>query len=496
MRTLATLVLLLLAGTVRADIRLPAVIADGMVLQRGGPVALWGRADEGEKVTVTFRGQRATALAKSGRWSVRLQPGAAGGPFPLSFEGKNRIEFKDVLVGEVWVCSGQSNMQWALRQSLAPEAAIASSANPNLRLFQVAFARADAPQDDLKATIPWSAASVQSVPNFSAVGYFFGRALQEKLGVPVGLIQTAVGGTPAESWTPLPALSAQPSLKTLIDSAPDAQRRFEAARRTWRLASIVAHYEGKTPPPAPRAPWLPSELYNAMVHPLIGYGVQGAIWYQGESNTGRATQYRTLFPTMIQSWRQALGRKNFPFLLVQLAPFQGSGSPKTEYAELREAQTYSTRVLKNVGMAVITDVGEEADIHPKKKQPVGERLALLARKLAYGEKALAAHSPSVRRVTFSGGQAHVTFQSVGGGLRGDADGTVQGFELAGPDGVFHPARARLNAAERAGGVDVVAAAVPMPRAVRFGFRNFMPVSLFSAEGLPAEPFRTDIPKMK
>jgi sialate O-acetylesterase len=490
MKTLFSLLALLVASAALADVRLPAVLGEHMVLQRGGPVRIWGYAEDNESVRVTFRGRTASTVARNGRWEVAIAPGSAGGPFSLSIEGKNRIELTDVLVGEVWVCSGQSNMQWAMRQSFEPDRDIAASANPNLRLFQVALARAENPRDDLKPAIPWSIASPSTTPGFSAVGYYFGRALQARLGVPVGLIQTAVGGTPAEAWTPTPALLARTELKALVESAPEARRRFESRHRTWRLDAAVARAEGRTPSAAPRAPWLASELYNAMVHPLIGYRVRGAIWYQGEANASRAAQYRTLFPALIQSWRAAFGNPNLVFLASQLAPFQASGSANTEYAELREAQSLAARNLKGVGVAVITDVGEEKDIHPKKKQPVGERLALLARKLAYGEKSLPAHSPSVRRVRFGFGKVQVSFTDVAGGLVGGPDGVVRGFQLAGADGVFHQADARIVGPDS---VEVRSGTVPAPKFVRFGFWNFAPLSLFTNAGLPAEPFRTDVP---
>jgi len=493
-RLLMLSVAMLLARPASADVRLPALISEGMVLQRNAPLRFWGWAEEGETVTVEFLGQKRSVRATGGTWEVTLKPvTTAGGPFRLVIAGKNRIEFTDILVGEVWLLSGQSNMEWPLRGSFQPEDAIAKSANPNLRLFMVRNTRSDEPLNDVAVQQPWGAASPETTAGFSAVGYYFGRALQAKLGVPIGLISADWGGTPAEAWTPEPRLRSEASLNVIIDNYAAATPAYDERLKTWQEASDKAKREGTTVPNRPNR-WRYSELYNAMIAPLTRFPIKGVLWYQGESNTSRAMQYRELFPAMIDAWRTAWDIQDFPFLLVQLAPFQGSGADKLEYAELREAQYLATQRLNNVGMVVITDVGDEKDIHPTKKQPVGERLALQARKLAYGERDLVAVGPTLRQVSFEGATAVLTFDNVGSGLVSGpevAGGKLVGFTLAGDDGVFAVADAVIEGTDR---VIVRAATVARSRAVRYGFLNFPVVNLWNREGLPATPFRTDIPK--
>lgn len=493
-RLLLLSIAMLLARPASADVRLPAVIAEGMVLQRNAPLRFWGWADEGESVTVEFQGQKRSVTATGGTWEITLKPvTTAGGPFRLVITGKNRIEFRDILVGEVWLLSGQSNMEWSLKSSFQPEDAIAKSANPNIRLFMVRNTRSDEPLNDVAVQQPWSAASPETVAEFSAVGYYFGRALQAKLGVPIGLISADWGGTPAEAWTPEARLRGSPSLMSIIDQYAAGTPRFDEQLKAWQLAADKAKQEGTNAPRRPNR-WRYSELYNAMIAPLTRFPIKGALWYQGESNASRAMQYRELFPAMIDSWRDAWGIKDFPFLLVQLAPFQGSGSDKLEYAELREAQYLATQRLKNVGMAVITDVGEEKDIHPKKKEPVGERLALQARKIAYGERDLVAVGPTLKEARFEEGKAVLTFANVGSGLLAGAEvggGRLVGFTVAGDDGMFVAADAVIEGKDR---VVVSAATVARPKAVRYGFANYVVVNLANKEGLPATPFRTDMPR--
>lgn len=476
--------LVLSASPARADVKLPGLISEGMVLQQKAPVRLWGWADDGETVTVKFQGQKVATSARGGKWAVMLAPLRAGGPFTLSIAGKNAIEFRNVLVGEVWVCSGQSNMEWALRNSFEPEQHIAKAENPRIRLFVVPRVRTAAPREDVAAT--WQACTPETVPGFSAVGYFFGRDLQRDLGVPIGLIQSAWGGTPAEAWADEWAILSHPVLSPLLERHRTAQANYRNVIAAFPAQVAQARAEGKPAPRAPSQPWKPGELYNGMIAPLTPYTIRGAIWYQGESNAGRAEQYRTLFPEMIQSWRRAFGQRDFPFLAVQLAPF----GPGNNYAELREAQLVTTKVLPNVGMAVITDVGEENDIHPKKKEPVGQRLALAARKIAYGQNV--AHSgPLYRSMRFEGSRVILQFDQVGQGLEARG-GSLAGFTIAGADGNFVPAEARIEGDT----VVVTAQSVPKPVAVRYGWANYPVVNLWNKDGLPASPFRTDAPPVK
>lgn len=441
----------------RADVRLPRVISDNMVLQQKKPIHIWGWAAEGEKVTVKFNGRTATTRAQDGKWSVMLAPVAAGGPWTMTIAGKNTISLENILVGEVWVCSGQSNMQFPLVAAANGKEAVAEANDPELRLFEVAPASnliADDPKEDLP-TGSWTATTPATAPGFSAVGYFCARALRQALHVPVGMINVSWGGTAVEPWTSRPALQAE-----------------HAYNYIWRNAANA-----------------PSVLYNGMIAPITPFAIEGALWYQGESNAGDPTAYRTRFPGMIENWRAVWNVGDFPFLLVQLAPFMKINSEPEEsnWAALREAQTLATKVLPRVGMAVITDVGEEKDIHPRKKQPVGERLALLARKIAYHQK-IVASGPTYRSMHVAGNRAILRFGNVGAGLEVHGD-KLTGFAIAGKDHKFVWANAVIEGAT----VVVSSPEVARPTAVRYGWANFPVVNLWNKDGLPADPFRTDAP---
>lgn len=496
---LMSLVFLLLfaAGLTRAEVRLPALFTDHMVLQEGMPLRFWGWADPGESVSVTFRKQTATVqTSASGRWTVSLKAERAGGPDPLVIAGRQRLELQDVLVGEVWICSGQSNMEWPLNRSFEPQNDIAASENPNLRLFTVTKKKAVTPAEDVVGK--WEPCNPSTVPGFSAVGYYFGRALQHARRVPVGLIHTSWGGSPAEAWMSEAALSANPDYRRdIVDAFAGAKRNFDEALAQWQKEKAEAEKDGKKfDKGRPWDPWRPSELYNGMIAPLLPYAARGAIWYQGESNAGRAWQYRTLFVDMIRDWRQHWGQRQFAFLAVQLAPWdrnkkrtleQITAEPvDTDWAELREAQVIATQKLPQVGLAVITDVGDKDDIHPTKKAPVGERLALAARTIAYGER-IQGLSPRYKHATFKRGQAVITFDRVSKGLEARG-GALTGFAIAGPDRKFVWAKAEIAGKNK---VVVSNPSVPDPVAVRFGWADYPVVNLFSRDGLPAAPFRTD-----
>lgn len=491
------LALALWAPVLRADVRLPGLFSHNMVLQQELPVPVWGWADPGEEVTVQFRDQRVTTVAQNGRWSVKLAPMKAslsGDVFVV--RGKNLIILRNVLVGEVWVCSGQSNMEWPLSRCFEPAGDIAGSANPHIRLFTVPKLKALEPVDDVKAE--WKQCGPDTVKDFSGVAYYFGRALQRTRNVPVGLIHTSWGGSPAEVWMSKTALTVDPDYRREIwEAYPTQERQYQEALAKWEQAKAAAEKAGQPfTQPRPWVPWRPAELYNGMIAPLIPYAISGAIWYQGESNAGRAWQYRRLFPDLILNWRRDWAQGDFPFLAVQLAPWDKNrqrsieeitaAPEESDWAELREAQVHATKVLPNVGLAIITDVGEKDDIHPPRKAIVGERLALAARVIAYGER-FAGLSPMYRRATFGGGRAIIEFDHVGKGLvaRG---GELKGFAIAGPDRKFVWAEARIV------GPDKVAVRSPLvadPVAVRFGWADYPVVNLFSEAGLPASPFRTD-----
>jgi sialate O-acetylesterase len=445
-------------GWTHAAVKPAALFSDNAVLQQGQKVPVWGTADEGADVTVSFQGQSATAKAQNGRWQVTLDSLKSGGPYEMTIaSGGQRLTLKNILVGEVWIASGQSNMQWPVNRSANAEKTIAESANPMLRLFSVPRESADEPRDSVNAA--WVECNPQTVPDFSAVAYFFGRDLQSKLGVPVGMIHTSYGGTPAEAWTSRAALEANADLKSLLASPPAGTQAFQR----------------------------PTGLYNAMIHPLIPYAIKGAIWYQGESNAGRAYQYKTLFPTMIRNWRQDWGQGDFPFLFVQLAPFHKKVSQPgdSQWAELREAQRLTLKQVPATAMAVITDVGDEDDIHPQKKEPVGQRLALAALALAYG-KDVEYSGPAYAGMEVRGHEIWLRFDHVDGGLvaMGDA---LEGFTIAGADQKFHPATAEI----RGDKVVVSSPEVSQPVAVRYGWADYPVVNLANRAGLLASPFATD-----
>jgi len=461
----------------RADVRLPALFADNMVLQQEMSVPIWGWADEGEEVTVRFRGKTARTKTKHGKWLVHLTGLKAGGPDGLRIEGKNKFELKNVLVGEVWVCSGQSNMEWPLDKSYESASDIAACANSNLRLFLVAKAKADVPLEDVKAQ--WKECNPQTVPGFSAVAFYFGRELQKSRKVPVGLIGTYWGGSPAEVWMSKRTLESNPEYKRdILDSYAEAARKAGESGDKKKMPG-----------------WKPTELYNGMIAPLVPFAIRGAIWYQGESNAGRAEQYRTLFADMIRNWRQDWGEKDFTFLAVQLAPWDKGRKRALEaitekpadsdWAELREAQGLATRTLPKVGMVVITDVGDKDDIHPNKKHPVGERLALAARGIAYGEK-IEYSGPIYKNMSVHGRKVVLGFDHTDGGLEVHG-GPLKGFAICGSDKRFVWADAEIQNDK----VIVSSPQVSEPVAVRYGWSDFPVVNLWNKTDLPASPFRTD-----
>ncbi len=487
--------LVLWAPAARADVKPHALCSEGMVLQQKSGARIWGTAAKGESVSVTFRDQKLTTKADGqGNWAVVLKTGDAGGPFELTIEGKNKISYQDILVGEVWVCSGQSNMEWSVGgcDPADKEYAFKAPHNPMLRIFKVQMKPSAWPLSDTAGT--WVEADPKVVGGWTAVGYYFGRDLQENLKVPVGLIQSAWGGTRAEAWTSPLTLLKDP---TYADEYRNYQTR------------LVTTPDGK----AAADPNAPSVLYNGMIYPLLNYRIQGAIWYQGESNAGKAYAYRSLFPMMIDDWRAHWKQPDFPFYYVQLAPFTPVAKEPgpSAWAELREAQNMTLK-LRNTGQAVITDFGNEYDIHPTPKRPVGERLALIARAKTYGEK-IEYSGPEYMGLKIEGNKAILSFDHADGSLvsrelvptaerknpkteqvtaawrvKDQSEGApLVGFTIAGKDQVFHRAKAEI-----AGKTVVVRSeAVADPIAVRYGWADHPVCNLFNRAGLPASPFRTD-----
>lgn len=495
---LLPLLLCVALGAAHADVRLPAVLGENMVLQQGLPVKVWGWADAGEKVTVSFNGQTAEATANDqGQWVATLQPMKAGGPFEMTVAGKNTLTLKNILVGEVWVCSGQSNMGMTVNGVKNATEEIAAANYPQIRLFTVNHVTAQEPQADTKGN--WAECSPATVPGFSAAGYFFGRDLYKAINVPIGLINSSWGGTCAEAWTTVPSLQADPDYKPQFDywekaiaDYPTNLANYKTAMENWKKAAEEAKAAGKPippqpyPPNGPDSPNRPGCLYNAMISPIVNFTIRGAIWYQGESNAGRAYVYRKLLPLMISDWRKAWG-EDFAFYIVSLANFTARKDEPGDstWAELREAQSMTAKMPNN-GLAVIIDVGEAADIHPKDKQTVGNRLALQAEAKTYGLD-VRCDSPDYTGMSIEGNKIRVRFAHTYGGLTAKDSKRVIGFAIAGEDKKFYWASAHIEGDS----VVVYSRHVKLPVAVRYAWAENPRCNLYNAAGLPADPFRTD-----
>jgi sialate O-acetylesterase len=498
---------LLAAAPAAANPRLPAIFSDHMVLQQQMPIGVWGWAAPDERIEVRLRTQSVSTTAdRDGRWRVTLAPEAAGGPDELVVAGATATtRFADVLVGEVWVGSGQSNMQWEVRQAQDADKEIAASDHPRIRLFSVKRVTALAPKDDvtpMDAAPTWMVATPASIRNFSAVGYFFSRELQRTKDVPVGFIHSSWGGTPAEAWTRLGALQEDPALQPLLWQ----YRRFEAEYPSGRYgydrrqpvvgpamkAWNEAHPDDpplpglNAPRGAPDDPHRPASLWNAMIAPITPFAIRGVLWYQGETNALRAWDYQRLMTAMIQDWRRAWNRGDLPFLFVQLANYRPNPptAGATWWTQVREAQRL-TLGLPNTAMASAIDIGDPLDVHPLNKQEVGRRLALAARAVAYGDR-VEYSGPLYDGMTIDGSRIRIRFRHIGTGLVLD---TARGssFVVAGVDGQFKPATAVVD-----GDAIVVSSPdVAAPVAVRYAWEDNPITSLRNKEGLPASPFRTD-----
>ena len=539
----ALLALLALTDSLFADVKLPAFFGDHMVLQEGKTLPIWGTATAGEAVTVTLGSATMHATADaSGKWRVDLPPqGGTATPLTLTVTGKNTVTCSDVLVGDVWLCTGQSNMEFPMIEAATADTDMPKANDPLLRVFLVGEKTALDPLSDVSGQ--WELCTPETISKFSAIGYYFGRELRAHLNKPIGLIGTYWGGTPAQAWTSLSGLEKEPTLKGYVDEvaairaklpangAGDAEasassdrleewkKKYGAAYlagiKKWRNAVKAATAANQVSPPRPTFPPDPpkvvssdggsntaANLYNGMIAPLIPYAMKGVIWYQGEGNAGRASEYGVLFPCMIKDWREKWGAGDFPFLFVQLAsytggPKGGKSAPIQNWPFLREAQL-KTLALPNTGMAVAADVGSPDTIHPKDKLDVGHRLALTAFHVAYGEK-LVYSGPIYASMKVEGSEAHLSFTQAGGGLIiGSAPWVAPGhqplptdklvgFTIAGADKNFVPADARITGDE----VIVSSPQVPSPAAVRYDWANVAEGNLYNKEQLPASPFRTD-----
>ncbi len=645
MRTLKTLLIFAVFSfissiAVNADVKLPRIFSSNMVLQKGIEIPVWGWANKGEQITVTFNNKSVRAKTDSnGKWMVKLPVQEYGGPHKMTIKGKNTIELDNILIGEVWVCSGQSNMEWRVVQSVNGEKKVAAANFPKIRLFTVPKAVAQFPQDDISSG-EWVECTPETVPNFSAVGYFFGRDVFKELNVPVGLIYTSWGGTVAETWSSAETISKDPDLKGKLTELQQMDlNKYQDEKlaqvkkmlggelsdkdlgmqngqpvwsavdfndNSWRTIKTPMYWEqqgyvdidgigwyrkeimlteqqsnanatlhlgkiddsditfmngitiGKTDglydkdrvytiPKELLKPgknmivvrvddtggnggiwgdpenqflaigsekvdisgdWkfkiskatvgavnigpnsYPTLLFNAMINPILPYGIKGAIWYQGESNAGRAKQYQRIFPEMIMDWRKHWNQGDFPFLFVSLANFNPpvENPGESDWAELRESQT-KTLSLPNTGMALAIDIGEANDIHPKNKQDVGKRLALNALKVAYN-KDIVFSGPMYKSVEFKNGKAILIFSETGSGLKAkDKYGYLKGFTIAGSDKKFQWAKAEIIDNKT---VVVYSENIKDPKSVRYGWANNPDdVNLYNIEGLPANPFRTD-----
>lgn len=492
---------LILVSCLRAELKLPAVIGDHMVLQQKQANPIWGWDTPGTKITVTFAGQRHKAVAGTdGKWTVKLDPVAANAaPQTLTIKGSSSRKIEDVLVGEVWMCSGQSNMQWEFQNTYTGDVEGAATKHPNLRLISVPQVGTQELQNDFKGQ--WEAANPETVKKFSAIGLIYGRYLHEILGVPVGLIDNAWGGSSAEAWIRRTTIEQDPRFKLLMESAvkqettllsAEGKAAFEASLAKWKADSAKAKAENK---PAPRQPgdWLtgnhrPGNIFAGVVHPTLGYGIKGVIWYQGESNAGRAYEYAELFPFMIEQWRKEQGQGDFSFYWVQLADFKAEKAEpgESDWAELRETQTKTLR-LPNTGQAVIIDLGEGRDIHPRNKYDVATRLVRWALVKDYGMK-FPYRSPEYRSLAIAGNKATVTLDCFGSTLRAFDVADPVGFAICGADKVWHWATGKIIGDNQ---VEVWSDAVAAPVAVRYAWADNPRCNLFSKEGLPVTPFRTD-----
>jgi sialate O-acetylesterase len=481
-----------LAISVRADVTVPALLADHMVVQRGLPVHVWGMAAPHEAVSIAFRGETKAGTADDdGRWSIYLSPGAAGGPFDLSIKATNTIVLHDILVGDVWVASGQSNMEFPMTGLVNAQTEITAAQYPKIRLFLVKHKPADYPLENVESK-GWAACTPESAADSSAVAYFFARNLQQKLGVPIGLIESSWGGTAAESWTSLHTLGADAALMPvfsarakMVDEQSTNVLRQQREEVEFQKAVEQAKADGK-PLPGPQwhpdfAAWAPAALYNGMIAPLTPFAIRGVIWYQGEANASpeRASLYARLFQTMIRDWRNSWGEGDFPFLFVQIANW--NTEPGELWPDVRNAQRQAL-ALRNTGMAVTIDIGDPNDIHPKNKQDVGLRLSLAARAITYGEK-VEWSGPLYRQIAREENALRVWFDHANGLMAKGA--TVTGFEIAGADGKYSAADAKIEGTS----VVVSSAAVPAPVSVRYGWAPNPNCNLFNKEELPASPFQ-------
>jgi sialate O-acetylesterase len=492
----------MLGVSAHAGLKLPAFFSDHMVLQQGTNVPVWGWSAPGDRVTVSFAGRERGAQAdETGRWRVDLDPLSASAEareLTVRSAGEGApLVLSDVLVGEVWLCSGQSNMEWPLEKARDAAAEVAAADYPAIRMFTGAHKVAGEPQSDVAGA--WRVCRPEAAGKFSAIAYFFGRELHTTRHVPVGLIHMSCGWTPSEAWTPREALLADPATAYIAErwdriADPQVQADYRAALEAWEKEAAAAKEAGREPPPKPKNPGDPNfihraaGMWNGMIAPLAPCAVRGVAWYQGETNERRGYRYRIEFPLLINAWREAWSRPDLPFLFVQVANVLPPDPVPvdSEWAELRESQALALK-LPHTGMAVTIDIGEADDVHPKNKQDAGHRLALVARARVYGED-IPYSGPMFKRHRVEGDRIRILFDHTYGSLKTPGDEPLKGFAIAARDGGFVYADARIDGDS----VVVWSAEVRTPADVRYAWANNpQGCNLYNAAGLPACPFRTD-----
>ncbi|RKU26539.1 9-O-acetylesterase [Candidatus Poribacteria bacterium] len=497
---------------VYSEVTLPNLISSNMVMQRNIEVPIWGWGSPGEEISLTLNSEEGTTLhtlttvaGDDGKWQVKFPSMEAGGPFIMRIVGNNTLELKNILVGEVWICSGQSNMQWSVNASKDNVEEIAAAKYPNIRLFYVPRRSSGLLQHNV--TADWKETNPETIPNFSAVAYYFGRKLHKELNVPIGLINTSWGGTRIEPWTPPAGFAAVPALKTISEEVERVQSNYRQ-----NLPSKIKEIEEwvdktkialETDATLSQLPTInhpfnnhtrPTSIYNNMIHPLVPYAIRGAIWYQGESNVREGMLYHKKMKALIHGWREVWQQGEFPFYFVQLAPFnynrnaarRGIKPNPFVLPKLWESQTASLSI-PNTGMVVTTDISNINDIHPRNKQDVGFRLALWALAMTYDKESLVYSGPLYKDFEVKADTIHIRFEHVGGGLMSSDGKPLTWFEIAGEDKQYHDAEATIE-----GNTIIVSSqSVTNPIAVRFGWNQVAEPNLVNKEGLPASPFRTD-----
>jgi len=504
--TLLTGCLLILAVITSAQVKINSLFTNNAVLQQGMDVPVWGTAGENERVRVEFAGQNVETTAVNGRWMVKLKPMKASmQPQDMTIAGSNTLVVKDLLVGEVWLCSGQSNMAFPLRAVIPlgdaePLTQVISEAQhfPMIREFSIPRQKSETIPgsiDDVNGK--WVVCDSKTAGNFSAVGYFMARDLQRKLNVPVGIINSSYGGTAIENWMSPETLNSNPAWASIMTNFEKNLKEFGPKLKGYqmnetslieqfRIDSALAVQQKKPLPRKPTPPMSPAErggptgLWNTMIYPLVPYAMRGVAWYQGEANASRGKQYRSLLPALIKNWRTEWKQGEFPFLIVQIPGW------KNHFPELKEAQLLASQTVAKTALTVTYDCDDTLDVHPGNKQPVGERLSLAARAMAYGEN-IVYSGPEYLSMKVEGNKVRLKFKHIGSGLV-VRDGELRDFVIAGADKKFVPAKAKLEANE----VIVWADGVDNPVAVRAGWRLCPQLNLYNLEGLPASPFRTDV----